>query len=155
MRLTIIAVGTKMPQWVELGYAEYFKRIPREVKVELRELPVGNRGKNYSAAKVMAQEAEKIAAAIPQGDKVVALELGGKQWSTEQLADKLSQWQMSGSNFSLLIGGPDGLAAECLARCDERWCLSKLTLPHPMVRVLLIEQIYRALCILNNHPYHK
>ena len=155
MRIKVVAVGNKMPKWVELGWAEYFKRLPRDVKLELAEIPVAPRGKNFSVAKVMAAEAERILAAIPAGDRVIALDLSGKQWTTEQLAEQLSGWQMSGENISLLIGGPDGLAPECLAACQQRWCLSNLTLPHPLVRVLLVEQLYRATTILHNHPYHK
>ncbi len=94
-------------------------------------------------------------AAIGKGDRVVALEVGGKNWSTEQLAEQAENWQMSGQNVSLLVGGPDGLAPECLAQADQKWSLSGLTLPHPLVRILLAEQIYRAWSIIQGHPYHK
>ncbi|GLS26910.1 23S rRNA (pseudouridine(1915)-N(3))-methyltransferase RlmH [Marinibactrum halimedae] len=155
MKISIIAVGTKMPQWVEMGYMEYAKRLPREIKVEMVEIPLGARGKNTSPEKAMQQEAEKIRAAIPTNDWVVTLEVKGKPWSTEVLAEQLGQWKMDGRNISLLIGGPNGLHASCLSLSNARWSLSPLTLPHPLVRILLIEQIYRATTILNNHPYHK
>ncbi|MCV6623547.1 MAG: 23S rRNA (pseudouridine(1915)-N(3))-methyltransferase RlmH [Cellvibrionaceae bacterium] len=155
MRTRIIAVGTKMPAWVETGYKDYAKRLPRDFSVEVLELPLGPRGKNASIEKAIAKESEAMLAAIPDGDKVIALDVKGKPWSTEQLADKLADWRMDGNNYSLLIGGPDGLSQQCLQRADVRWSLSALTLPHPLVRIVLIEQLYRAWTILNNHPYHK
>ncbi|WP_299982404.1 23S rRNA (pseudouridine(1915)-N(3))-methyltransferase RlmH [uncultured Pseudoteredinibacter sp.] len=155
MRTRIIAVGTKMPAWVETGYKDYAKRLPRDFPVEVLELPLGPRGKNASIEKAIAKESEAMLAAIPDGDKVIALDVKGKPWSTEQLADKLAGWRMDGNNYSLLIGGPDGLSQQCLQRADVRWSLSALTLPHPLVRIVLIEQLYRAWTILNNHPYHK
>ena len=155
MRLKIIAVGTKMPAWVEQGFQDYAKRLPRDFSVQVVELPLGQRGKNASVQKAIAKEGEQMLAAIPQGDQVIALDVKGKPWSTEQLADNLADWRMQGSNYSLLIGGPNGLAPECLARANTKWSLSALTLPHPLVRIVVIEQLYRAWTILNNHPYHK
>jgi len=158
MRIRIIAVGTKMPGWVEQGYAEYAKRMPRDVTVEMLELPLAQRGKNTDIATAMAKEGEAMLAAIEKGGKgeqVIALDVKGKPWSTEQLAENLASWKMSGFNYCLLIGGPDGLAPECLAMASVKWSLSPLTLPHPLVRILVIEQLYRACSILQNHPYHK
>jgi len=155
MRTRIIAVGTKMPAWVAEGYKDYSKRLPRDFTVEVVELGLGPRGKNASTSKAIAKEGEQMLAAIPAGDKVIALDVKGKPWSTERLAGNLADWRMEGYNYSLLIGGPDGLAPECLARADLKWSLSALTLPHPLVRIVLIEQLYRAWTILNNHPYHK
>ncbi len=155
MRFKIIAVGTKMPSWVEEGYKDYAKRLPRDFTVEMVELGLGPRGKNASLAKAIAKEGEQMLAAIPKGDKVIALDVLGKPWSTEKLASNLANWSMENSNYSLLIGGPDGLAPECLARADAKWSMSALTLPHPLVRIVLIEQLYRAWSILKNHPYHK
>lgn len=155
MRFKIIAVGTKMPSWVEEGYKDYAKRLPRDFTVEMVELALGPRGKNASLAKAIAKEGEQMLAAIPKGDKVIALDVLGKPWSTEKLASNLANWSMENSNYSLLIGGPDGLAPECLARADAKWSMSALTLPHPLVRIVLIEQLYRAWSILKNHPYHK
>lgn len=155
MRIRIIAVGTKMPDWVETGYAEYAKRMPRDVTVEMVELPLAQRGKNTDIAKAMEKEGETIVASIGKGEQVIALEVKGKPWSTEQLAEQLAGWKMSGSNYCLLIGGPDGLAPEVSAMASIKWSLSPLTLPHPLVRILVIEQLYRACTILQNHPYHK
>lgn len=155
MKIRIIAVGTKMPAWVEQGYAEYAKRMPRDCVVELVELPLAQRGKNTDIARAMEKEGEEILAAIGKGEQVIALDVKGKPWSTEQLAEQMASWRMSGNNYCLLIGGPDGLAPQCLAQAHMRWSLSALTLPHPLVRILVIEQLYRACSILQNHPYHK
>lgn len=158
MRIRIIAIGTKMPDWVETGYADYAKRMPRDITVEMIELPLAVRGKNTDITKAMEKEAEAISAVLEKGGKdeqVIALEVLGKPWSTEQLAAQLAQWKMSGNNYALLIGGPDGLAPAISARASIKWSLSPLTLPHPLVRILVIEQLYRASSILQNHPYHK
>lgn len=155
MRIRIIALGTKMPAWVEAGYEEYAKRLPRDWAVEMLALPLASRGKSTSAAAVMEKEADSMLAAIGKGDKVVALEVNGRPWSTEQLAQQLDDWRMTGANYSLLIGGPDGLAQRCRDRADLQWSLSPLTLPHPLVRIVVIEQLYRAYSLLHNHPYHK
>ncbi len=156
MRITVLAVGGKMPAWVDEGVAEYSKRLPRELRLEWRDIPLAQRGKkNADAAGLMEKEGELLLKAIPDGDRVIALDVRGKPWSTEQLADQLRDWQMEGMSVSLLIGGPDGLSPACLQRADARWSLSALTLPHPLVRVLLAEQIYRAWTITVNHPYHR
>lgn len=155
MRLRLITVGSKMPAWVEQGYDEYAKRLPRDNAVELVELPLAPRGKSSSAAVAMAREGQAMLSAIGKGDRVIALEVKGRPWSTEQLAQNMDNWRMSGSNYSLLIGGPDGLAPECRALAESEWSLSPLTLPHPLVRIVVIEQLYRAYSILHNHPYHK
>ena len=155
MRLSIIAVGGKMPAWVEQAVLDYGLRMPRELKLQWREIPLAKRGKDNNAEALCRREGEQILKAIPAGDQVIALDVKGVSWSTEQLAQKLGDWQMSGNNFSLLIGGPDGLSPEALQRATLRWSLSNLTLPHPLVRVLLAEQLYRAWTITVNHPYHR
>jgi len=155
MRISIITIGTKMPPWVSQGVEEYSKRMPRELRVEWKELPLAPRGKGSKAAQLKDREGAQILKAIPSGDKVIALDVRGKAISTEKLATQLSAWQMSGDNYSLLIGGPDGLSGACLERAEQRWSLSELTLPHPLVRVLLAEQLYRAWTITANHPYHR
>lgn len=144
-----------MPAWVQQGYAEYEKRLPKELKPQLFELPLASRSKTTNAIKTKAQEGADIIAALPKGGHVVALDVCGKPIGTESLANKLEQWQMNTKHLSFLIGGPDGLSAECLSRADEKWSLSALTMPHPLVRIVLIEQLYRAWTILQNHPYHK
>lgn len=155
MHIKVLAVGTKMPAWVEQGVSEYSKRLPAELKFDIRELALGKRGKGADVARAIRTEGEQMLAAIAADDYVVALDVLGKPWSTEQLAGQLQQWQMAGRNVCLLVGGPDGLAPSCLQRADQRWSLSALTLPHPLVRVILAEQLYRAWTINNNHPYHR
>ena len=156
MQIHLLAVGTRMPGWVEEGYGDYAKRLPAECTLKLVEIPMAKRAKsNNDIPRLMAQEAELLTAAIPRGARVVALEGGGKAWSTEQLAQRLQQWLGDGRDVALLVGGPDGLDPSLRQRADELWSLSPLTLPHPLVRILLAEQIYRAWSILNNHPYHR
>ncbi|WP_421861803.1 23S rRNA (pseudouridine(1915)-N(3))-methyltransferase RlmH [Motiliproteus sp.] len=155
MRIRLICVGTKMPAWVETGYQEYAKRMPPEMSLELRELPLGHRGKGADLKRAIASEGDAMLAAIGKGDRVIALDVLGKPISTEQLASQLADFQMEGGNLSLLIGGPDGLDPRCLALAERKWSLSKLTLPHPLVRVLLAEQLYRGWTVLQGHPYHK
>ncbi|MFT6221813.1 MAG: 23S rRNA (pseudouridine1915-N3)-methyltransferase [Candidatus Endobugula sp.] len=155
MRVRIIAVGTKMPSWVLEATQDYLKRFPREWAVEFVEVALGHRGKGQDTAKAIAKEGESMLAAIDDREQVVALDVQGKSWSTEQLSQQMQNWQMDARNVALLVGGPDGLAPACLARSERRWSLSALTLPHPLVRVLLAEQLYRGWSILKNHPYHK
>lgn len=144
-----------MPKWVEQGVDEYCKRLPPELKLEVKEIALGKRGKGADIGRAIASEGQQMQAAIGDRDRVVALDVKGKPWSTEQLASNLRDWQLGGANVSLLVGGPDGLAQECLDRADQRWSLSALTLPHPLVRIVLAEQLYRAWTINNNHPYHR
>jgi len=155
MRISIVAVGTRMPRWVTEAVGEYSVRLPRELKLEWREIPLARRTGNDDPKRLCAREGEQILKAIPDGDRVIALDVKGRPLSTGQLARELQSWQMSGENRSLLIGGPDGLSGECLQRADQSWSLSALTLPHPLVRVLLAEQLYRAWTITVNHPYHR
>ncbi len=155
MRLSIIAVGNKMPAWVTQAVQDYGVRMPRQLKLHWREIPLARRGKDSNTEQLRRLEGEQMLKAIPARDKVIALDVKGQSWSTETLAKQIGNWQMSGDNYSLLIGGPDGLSAQCLARADRRWSLSNLTLPHPLVRVILAEQLYRAWTITVNHPYHR
>lgn len=155
MRLRLICVGQKMPGWVTEGFQEYTRRMPRELSVDLVEVPMAHRGKNPDVPRLMQQEAEAVLGATGDRDRVVALEVGGKAWSTEVLAQQLENWQLEGRDVSFLVGGPDGLHASCRERADQQWSLSPLTLPHPLVRILLAEQLYRAWSITRNHPYHR
>ncbi len=155
MRIRLIAVGTKMPGWVEQGVDEYCKRLPPEMKLEIKEIAPGKRGKGADIQRAIQNEGKQILAAIGQYDRVIALDVKGKTWSTEQLATELKDWQREGDDISLLVGGPDGLAPECLQRAHQRWSLSALTLPHPLVRIVFAEQLYRAYTINTNHPYHR
>ncbi|MFT7109077.1 MAG: 23S rRNA (pseudouridine1915-N3)-methyltransferase [Psychrobacter glaciei] len=151
----MIAVGTKMPSWVEQGFNEYVKRLPSDCRIELVELPIGHRGKNQPVSKAIEKEGQSMLAAMNPKNHCVALEVFGKPWSTQNLSEQLSDWRMLGQDIDLLIGGPDGLSPECVKLAKQKWSLSPLTLPHPLVRILVGEQLYRAWTILNNHPYHK
>jgi len=155
MKIQVLAIGTKMPAWVQDACHEYHKRLPKDFVVEFKELPLANRGKNTPVKVAKEKEAHNILASIQPGQLVVALDSQGQSWSTEKLSENIASWQMDGKAITLLIGGPDGLTRECIQRADAVWSLSALTLPHPLVRVLLIEQLYRAWSLLNNHPYHK
>ena len=155
MKLKLVAVGTRMPGWVDAGCAEYSKRMPPELRIETIEIALGSRGKNQPANKAIEKESQSLMKAIGEQDFVVALDVLGRPMSTEQLAVKLADWQMNGRDICLLIGGPDGLSDQCLARAIMRWSLSELTLPHPLVRIVLMEQLYRAWTINANHPYHR
>jgi 23S rRNA (pseudouridine1915-N3)-methyltransferase len=155
MKIRLIAVGTKMPAWVEDGYGDYAKRLSGEITLELIEIPAGKRGKNADITRITDKEGEAMLAAIPPGDHVVALDVLGRSFGTEDLAGTLESWLPQGRHISLLVGGPEGLAPAALARAAEKWSLSKLTLPHPLVRVLVAEQIYRAWTLLKGHPYHR
>ena len=155
MQIHLVAVGNRMPDWVTAGYQEYAKRLPRECELVLREIAPGKRGKNADIDRIRTEEGERILATLSRDDHVVALEVGGKDWSTETLADNLRQWQQNARRVALLVGGPDGLADGCRKRANQLWSLSRLTLPHPIVRVVLAEQIYRAWSLLNHHPYHR
>lgn len=155
MRIQVIAVGTKMPAWVEQGYQEYARRFPADMPLQLTEIPAGKRGKNADIKRILQKEGDLTLAAIPKGNRVVALEVTGQGWDTPILAEKMRKWQMDGRDVSLLIGGPEGLAPECVAVAEQKWSLSSLTLPHPLVRILIAESLYRAWSINNNHPYHR
>lgn len=155
MKFQMLAIGTKMPAWVQAGCAEYQKRLPKDFSVEIKELALAPRGKSTSIETAMEREAEQILGAIAPQSFVIALDSRGKQWTTERLATQVQQWREQARPVALLVGGPDGLAPSCLQRADLSWSLSALTLPHPLVRVVVLEQLYRVWSFLNNHPYHK
>lgn len=155
MRIHLIAVGTRMPAWVDAGFNEYARRLPPQCRLELKQINLGHRGKTSNAKTAMATEGERMLAAIDPAHTVCALEVGGKPWSTEQLAGQLKRWLASGEDLALLVGGPDGLAPDVRERTNIAWSLSPLTLPHGLVRVVVAEQIYRAWSLLQGHPYHR
>lgn len=155
MRIRMIAVGQKMPNWVNEGYQEYAKRITGDCQLSLVELPMQKRAKQSNVEQLKAKEALSIREQLKGGELVVALDVLGKAVSTEELAGLLAEWQMSGKHVALLIGGPDGLDADLIKKADVRLSLSRLTLPHPLVRVLVAEQLYRAWSINHSHPYHR
>ena len=155
MKIRLIAVGTRMPDWVRAGFDEYVKRLPPHCALQLHEIEPGHRGKSSNVAKAVQEEAGRILAKIPRDVLLIALDVGGLRWSTQDLAQRLSGWMQDGRDVVLLVGGPDGLSDELLQRCELRWSLGKLTFPHALVRVIVAEQLYRAWTILNDHPYHR
>jgi 23S rRNA (pseudouridine1915-N3)-methyltransferase len=155
VQINLLAVGTRMPAWVDEGYREYARRMPRECSLVLNEIPLAQRSKSQAIERAVNEEGKRMLAALSDRQQVIALDVKGRSWSTEQLAQQLDNWKQDGRDISLLVGGPDGLAAECLQRAEQVWSLSSLTLPHPLVRVLLAEQLYRAWSLNNGHPYHR
>lgn len=158
MKTKILAIGHKMPAWVEAGFKEYHKRIQPMMTTELVELSPAKRSKNPSPAEVdkyKHQEGQLILATHQPKDQLWVLDVKGKMLSTERLADKLQHAMTDGTDVAIVIGGTDGISPEVLARADFVWSMSDLTLPHPLVRVVLMEQLYRAMSIINHHPYHR
>ncbi|MCZ8063467.1 23S rRNA (pseudouridine(1915)-N(3))-methyltransferase RlmH [Silanimonas sp.] len=155
MKAKLIAVGERPPCWVAEGYADYTKRLSRELPLELVEVAPGMRGKGRDAARAMHDEGERVLAALPKNAWVVALDGRGKPYTSEQLAERLAAWRQQGRDLAFLIGGPEGHAPDVWARADERWAFGPMTLPHMLVRLLVAEQLYRACSILGNHPYHR
>ncbi len=154
MRLTIVAVGQKVPDWAQTAYDDYAKRFPPELKVELKAVKTEPRG-SKTLETLLAAERTRIEGAIARGCRIVALDERGTAVTTMALAENLKSWQLSGDDIAIVIGGPDGLDAGFKQSAHQRIRLSDLTLPHAMVRVLLIEQLYRAWSITINHPYHR
>ena len=155
MKLLVIAVGQRVPDWAQTAWADYAKRFPPELRLELKAIKTEPRSSGKTTEQIMTAERQRIEAAIPAGTHVVALDERGSALTTAALAAKLSQWQGQGGDVALLIGGPDGLHPALRQAAHERIRLSDLTLPHAMVRVLLVEQLYRAWSINAGHPYHR
>lgn len=155
MRIHLLAIGTRMPGWVSAGYQDYAQRLPHECRLHLIEIAPAPRTKGTDLARAVREEGERMLDLIPKDAHVIALDVRGTQYSTEQLSAQLNGWLQNGQDVALLIGGPDGLSAACLKRARQSWSLSALTLPHPLVRVVLAEQLYRAWSMLQNHPYHR
>lgn len=155
IKISIIALGTKMPQWVEMATSDYLKRIQEYANVNLIEIPLEKRAKSGSNDKQRQKEADKVIQSLPKSAKIIALEIEGKSYTSTALSEHLEQISIQHSHLCFIIGGPEGIHQDVLKACDAKWSLSELTLPHPLVRVLLIETLYRAFSIRANHPYHK
>jgi len=155
LKIRLLAVGSRMPAWVEAGVEEYRKRLPREMPFEIVEIAPGARGKNADVARAIQAEGDRMLEKLRDQEHIVALEVGGVSWSTEQLAERLGAWRQEGQDVALVVGGPEGLDPRVVARARQSWSLSTLTLPHPLVRVVLAEQFYRAWSLLSGHPYHR
>jgi 23S rRNA (pseudouridine1915-N3)-methyltransferase len=154
MKLWLVAVGQRQPAWAETAYADFAKRFPPEMRLELKAVKAEPRG-GKTAEQLMAAEALRLEAAVPRGARRVVLDERGTRLTSTQLAQRLTAWQHDGRDAALLIGGPDGLDATLKASADETLRLSDLTLPHAFVRVLLAEALYRAWTVMVNHPYHR
>ncbi len=153
MHIYLLAVGARQPDWVNQGYLHFASRLGRDCPLKLIEVPLA-RGSKRSPGKANTDEGRRLLKHIPADAHVVALDVAGRSWSSEALAEELQRWQL-GPDCYLLVGGPDGLDAACLARADQVWSLSSLTLPHGLVRIVVAEALYRAVCIRRGHPYHK
>jgi len=155
MKARLISVGEGAPAWVSEGFAEYRKRLSHWLPFDLVEIAPGLRGKGRDPARAMAEEGERVLAAIPKGARIIALDGRGKPWSSEQLAVRMESWRAGGTDLAFLIGGPEGHAPAVLAAAHESWSLGPATLPHMLARLIVAEQLYRAASILANHPYHR
>lgn len=154
MKLRLIAVGQRMPGWVQAGFDEYARRLPPHLVPELTEVAPGQRTARGDDRRAIVREGEAIRGRL-RHEHLVVLDERGRAWSTRDLATRLADWQQGGRDVALVIGGPDGLDEDLRGRADDRWSLGPLTLPHPLVRVILAEQLYRAWTILTGHPYHR
>ncbi len=155
MRIHLIAIGNRMPAWVTQGYTEYALRLPPECALQLTEIAASKRTKNADLRRIARSEGNKLLAAVPKGARIWALDSQGSAWTTEQLGEQMRAWLQDGRDLALLVGGPEGLDAECKSHAERHWSLSPLTLPHPLVRVMVAEQLYRTWSLLNGHPYHR
>jgi 23S rRNA (pseudouridine1915-N3)-methyltransferase len=155
MKLLIVSVGHKMPDWITAGFNEYTKRMPREARIALLEIKPEPRSSGKTTAQIMAAEAQRILAALPQNCLRIALDERGDQPTTRQLAAQMQDWMGAGRDVAFIIGGADGLHESVKQAAQQLLALSALTLPHAVVRVLLAEQLYRAHSLMHNHPYHR
>ncbi|UAW64848.1 23S rRNA (pseudouridine(1915)-N(3))-methyltransferase RlmH [Mycoavidus sp. HKI] len=155
MKLWVLAVGHKMPHWIQLGFAEYAKRMPPELALELREIKPEPRSSKHNTASLLNAEKQRIEAALPKNARLVVLDEHGQDWTTQQLAQALPSWREDGRDIAFVIGGADGLDRALQQQADVLLRVSSFTLPHAMVRVLLAEQLYRAWSITQQHPYHR
>jgi len=155
MRIHLLAVGQRMPDWVTQAYRDYAQRLPPSCSLHLVEVGLVRRPRNPDLGRILETEGARLLAAVPRDARLIALDQTGRAWDTASLARQLENWLQDGRDMALLVGGPDGLAPGCKARAETLWSLSPLTLPHPLVRVMVAEALYRAWSLLNNHPYHR
>jgi 23S rRNA (pseudouridine1915-N3)-methyltransferase len=155
VNITVISTGNRMPDWVEQAGQDFIRRLPPEIRINLVLQPLVKRGKNPDIQRIVRDESRKLLTAVPKNSRLLVLDVAGKQVSTQAFADMLQDWQQQGQDIAIIIGGPDGVSDELLSAASQRLSLSRLTFPHPLVRVILLEQLYRAWSIVNNHPYHR
>lgn len=156
MKINLVAIGTRMPGWVDSGVSEYQKRLPKNFELIVTEIPLARRSKaNQDVARLCSEEGKALLNTVSRDQFLVALDVKGKSLSTELMADKIGEIRDNGQDIAFLVGGPDGLSSECLESANAIWSLSALTLPHTIVRIVLAEQIYRVWSVLAGHPYHR
>ena len=155
MKALLISVCDKLPAWVKDGFSDYQARLKQSVPLEVLDLSLGQRGKNADLKRALADEGQRMLRAIPKNSRVIALDSDGISLSSEQFAQQLSGWQQDGRDLCFLIGGPDGLDQSCLQAAHVKLSFGAITLPHALVRIVLAEQLFRAVCVLSNHPYHR
>jgi 23S rRNA (pseudouridine1915-N3)-methyltransferase len=155
LRLSLIGASNRQPEWVDLGAADYAKRLRGRCTLEISTVPLARRTQSMPVERAIADEGERMLELLPSAAHIVALLQTGKPWSTKELAAKLEKWMQRGAPVAFLVGGPDGLSDACVARAAERWSLSNLTLPHGLARIVAAEALYRAWSVLENHPYHR
>ena len=155
MKITLVAVGTKMPKWVTTAFEEYRKRLPKQCSLELIEISAKHRGKNADITRILRDEALAIEQVVDSQQKLIALDRKGKSLTTEQLAKYLREWIDNNQDIALVIGGPEGITPALLENAEQKWSLSAMTFAHPIVRVMVAEQVYRAWSILAGLPYHR
>ena len=155
MRIKLLAVGTRMPDWVQRGYQEYSQRMPNICQLELVEIAAKKRGKNADTVRILRDEGSQLQAAVPRGALMIALDRKGKEINTETLAREMQSWIDNSQDVALMIGGPEGIDPALLLKTNLKWSLSAMTFAHPVVRIMLAEQLYRAWSINANLPYHR
>jgi 23S rRNA (pseudouridine1915-N3)-methyltransferase len=155
MRLRLLSPSGRSPDWVSAGFEEFARRMPRECRLELEELPLGRRTKGAAPTRAIEGERDRLLSRVDVDEIVIALDERGRATDSEGLAAWLREWMAAGKDVALMMGGPDGLHGDCLSRAQQRWSLSPLTLPHGLVRIIVAEQLYRAWSIVQGHPYHR
>lgn len=155
MKISLLTLGHKMPDWVNVAFNTYNDRLPHHLKIQITEMPAISRQKGLTTPQIKAQEADLINKQIKSGSFNIALDEKGRSLKTKDVAQQLEQWQMNGQDVNIIVGGADGLDSSIIQQAQLSWSLSKLTFPHQLVKVIVAEQLYRAHSLLSNHPYHR
>lgn len=155
MKVTLLSICEKLPPWVKQGFEEFAKRLQQKLPITAVDLALAPRGKSIDIKRTLLDEGQRMMLAVPKNSRVIALDVRGESWSSEVLSKHMGAWMQDGRDLCLLIGGPDGLAPQAITISHQRWSLGPLTLPHALVRIVVAEQLYRAVSMLGNHPYHR